>query len=112
MNGLNKHLGADGIRLHVQCWLTHANIQHFINKAKFNEHFILLNELYIYPLKAKRFYPITVLCLFHSCCLRQMRRGFATLSLNFTNISSTINSKFQANGPIYGNRDILSIHRK
>ena len=33
MNGLNKHLGADGIRLHVQCWLTHANIQHFINKA-------------------------------------------------------------------------------
>jgi len=33
MNGLNKHLCADGIRLHVQCWLTHANIQHFINKA-------------------------------------------------------------------------------
>ena len=33
MNGLNKHLGADGIRLHVQCWLTHANIQHFFNEA-------------------------------------------------------------------------------
>ena len=33
MNDLNKHLGADGIRLHVQCWLTHANIQHLFNKA-------------------------------------------------------------------------------
>ena len=33
MNGLNKHLGADGIRLHVQCWLTHANMQHFFNEA-------------------------------------------------------------------------------
>ena len=44
MNGLNKHLGADGIRLHVQCWLTHANIQHFINKAiKFAVTFYILH---------------------------------------------------------------------
>ena len=26
IKGLNKHLGRDGIRLHVQCWFTHANV--------------------------------------------------------------------------------------
>ena len=89
----------------------HRSTKHF-HASKFNEHFILLSELYIYPLKAKCFYPMTVLRLFHPCCLQQMRRGFANLLLNITNISSTTNLKFQANGPIYGNRDILSIHKK
>ena len=28
-----RSLGADGIRLHVQCWFTHANVQHFFNEA-------------------------------------------------------------------------------
>ena len=45
INGLNKHPGTDGISLHVQCWLTHANIQYNISLARQSSlplHFVMM----------------------------------------------------------------------
>ena len=44
INGLNKHLGTDGIRLHVQCWFTHSNVYKFA--ATFRDGVKLLNETF------------------------------------------------------------------
>ena len=44
INGLNKHLGTDGIRLHVQCWFTHSNVYKFA--ATFRDGVKLLNEAF------------------------------------------------------------------
>ena len=51
INGLNKHLGTDRIRSHVQCWFTHSNVKHFFNEAikfaaTFRDGVKLLNEAF------------------------------------------------------------------